>query len=44
MAQTAVAADFNQALDVELHFAPQIAFHAVISLNHVAQRDHLGIG
>ena len=40
MPQTAVTADLHQALDVQVHFAPQIAFHNEVTINVVADPSH----
>src|SRR5262245_11966643 len=44
VAQTAIAAEIHQALDVELHVAPQVAFDHVVAVDDFANLEHLGVG
>src|SRR5262245_57299890 len=44
VAQSAIAAEIHQPLDVELNFAPQIALDHVIAVDDLANLEHLGIG
>src|SRR5512139_1539353 len=44
MAQTAIRADFRQALDVQRHLAAQIAFDDVLLLNQFTQHIDFGFG
>jgi len=43
VAQTTIAANFDQALDVELNLTPQITFDHETLANVIAQKVHLGI-
>jgi hypothetical protein len=40
MAQTTITLDLLQAFDVHLNLTPQVTFHTVIPLNHLAQADN----
>src|SRR5450759_3672649 len=44
MPQTAIGADFDQALDVQRHLAPQIAFDLVLLLDQIAQHADFSLG
>ena len=44
MAQTTIAADLGEALDIELHFAAQVALDGEILADVIAQRRDFGFG
>ena len=44
MAQAAIAANLDQALDIELHLSAQIAFDFVTLPDVIAQQSHFSIG
>jgi hypothetical protein len=37
MAKAAIALNLLQALDIHLHFTPQVAFDLIIPVNHLTQ-------
>jgi len=44
MTHAAVAADFNQALDIELFLTAQIAFHREVLADVITQRGNFALG
>ena len=42
--QPAVATEIHHPLDVHLDFAPQIAFHDVVAVDLISQREKFGVG
>jgi len=44
MPQAAVASQIHQPLDIHCHFAPQIAFDAVLAVNQLSDTQNFGIG
>jgi len=44
MAHAAIAANLNQAFNVHLHFAAQIAFNLIVLRNEIAQGIHFVLG
>src|SRR5579875_2565756 len=44
VSEAAVAADFDQALDVQVNLTPKVAFDLVLALDNLAQADDLVLG